>query len=103
MQRACDVGDRPTATFTFYDLDGVLINPSTVKVVTRSPVGTETTYTYGVAVELSNPSTGVFEFLFPQLTAAGRWYIRCNGSGSVTSSLEDSFEVRASGYTTPLP
>lgn len=105
MQRPCEVGDRPTATAVFYDLSDppVATNPTTVKVLTRSPAGTETVYVYGVDVQVTNPSTGVFQFLFPQITTSGSWYIRFNGTGTITASVEDAFPVTPSKYTTPLP
>lgn len=105
MQGYFDIGDRPVSTVEFFDLSGAFADPTTVKVVTRNPSGTETAYTYGVASEVAKTSTGIYTFTFPQFTAtqAGAWYIRWNGTGTVTASFEDGFTVRASAYTTPLP
>lgn len=100
-----DVGDRPSVVADFCDATGALADPTTVKVVTRNPSGTETAYVYGVASELTKTATGIYQFTFPQFTAtqAGAWYIRWNGTGTVTASFEDTFTVRSSAFTTPLP
>lgn len=100
-----DIGDRPVVTCEFFDLTGAYADPTTVKVVTRNPSNTETAYTYGVASEVTKTSTGIYVFTFPQFTSthAGAWYIRWNGTGAVTASFEDTFTVRSTAFTTPLP
>jgi hypothetical protein len=100
-----DVGDKPTFVFKVNDPNGTLADPTTVKVLTRNPAGTETTYVYSVATEIVKTAIGTYEFTIPQFTSTqvGGWSIRCNGSGGVTSSTEDTFIVRETAYTTPLP
>lgn len=100
------VGKKPTFTASFYaEATGALTNPSTVKFVTRNPAGTETTYVFGVATEVTNPSTGIFKFAMPQLAAShvGQWSIRVNGTGTVVTSDEATFEVLDTEFATPLP
>ena len=71
---ACDVGDKPEVTWVFYPAGSTTpTDPTTIKVVTRNPSGTETAYTYGVAPEVTKVSTGVYKFTFPQNTTAGTW------------------------------
>jgi uncharacterized protein YfaS (alpha-2-macroglobulin family) len=99
-----DIGDQPTFQYEFRNISNVLTNPATVKVTTKNPTGTETVYTFPVA-QLANPSTGVYQFTIPQLTASqvGDWTIRANFTSSNSQSIEDTFTVRPSAFTTPLP
>lgn len=100
-----DVGDQPIAIFSFFDRNGNAEDPNTLKIVTRNPAGTEITYVYGTAPEVVKTATGVYEFTFPQFTAAhaGGWSLRANATGPTTCSLEDTLEVRQTNYSTPLP
>jgi hypothetical protein len=99
-----DVGDAPNFDFSFYDVAGALADPTTLKIVTKNPAGTETPYTFPTT-GLAKLSVGVYRFSIPQFTStqAGQWYIRANATGTLTVSVEDSFIVRSTAYTTPLP
>lgn len=100
-----DVGDQPIFQFEWFSRDGALEDPTTLKVVPRNPAGTETVYVYGVAAEIVKTAVGIYEFTIPQFTAShvGAWSLRSNATGPTTASFEDTFEVRQTNYTTPLP
>ena len=100
-----DVGDQPIAQFEFFDRNGAAEDPTTLKIVTRNPSGTETVYVYGTASEVVKTAVGVYEFTFPQFTSTvvGSWTLRANATGPTTCSLEDTLDVRATNYSTPLP
>ena len=67
---------------TFRDQDDVLTNPTTVKFKTRTPAGTETTYTYGTDAEVERESTGLYlASVVPD--EAGRWFFRWETTGPV--------------------
>lgn len=64
---------------------GTLVNPTTVRLLVRSPAGVITTYTTG---QLTNPSTGVFERSFI-VSAEGRWSYRWESDGNVRAGTAD--------------
>ncbi|MBI4935849.1 MAG: hypothetical protein HY828_18360 [Actinobacteria bacterium] len=101
-----NVGDQPSFTATFRNAAGALADPTVVKFITYPAGGTPTIYVYGTDPEVVRDSAGVFTFTHPQLgaTLAGKTvHIRANGSGAVTSSDEDTFRVKPTAFTTPLP
>lgn len=99
-----DIGDQPTFQYEFRNISNVLTNPTTVKVTTLNPSGTQNTYTAPVA-QITNPSTGVYQFTIPQFTSSqvGDWTIRANFTSTNSQSIEDTFTVRPSAFATPLP
>lgn len=65
-----------------FDVDGTLIDPTSVTAKVKAPDGTETTPT------VTNPSTGVYR---AEVTAdqSGTWYYRFESTGGV--SAEERF------------
>lgn len=91
---------RLRATFTS-DSD-VLTNPTTVSFLTRSPCGTETTYVYGTATEITRPSTGVYlaDITPSPSDETGRWSWRVESTGTgTTTKQEGSFLVQKSEFS----
>lgn len=90
---------RFTATFRI-EATQALVDPTTVTFRFRNPSGTETSYVYGVNVELVRDSLGVFHVdLTPN--ASGSWYRRWIGTGAAAVAKESSFAVDKTFFTTP--
>lgn len=85
-----DVGDLVTVSAEFRSRAGVLTDPTTVVVKYQAPDTTETSKTYGTDVEVVKDSTGCYH-LDIDVTAAGTWYYRFNGSGAIQAAGEQSF------------
>ena len=100
-----DVGDQVITVHELFDRNGNAEDPVTLKMVTRSPAGVETVYTYGSSAEVVKTAVGVYEFTWPQFIAThvGVWSLRANATGPTTCSFEDTLEVRQTNYSTPLP
>lgn len=93
-------GTRPSVRVTFEDADGVLDDPSAVTVITRSPSGTQATYSTPHSA-ITNPSVGVWVFEFPAaLTEVGKWWIYIAGTAGIQASTEVSVEVSGSHVQT---
>jgi hypothetical protein len=100
------VGQAPEFTFDVFTSAGTLTAPSSLKVITRNPAGTETVYVLGVASEIATVAAGTYTFTLPVITAAheGGWLCRVNLGGSTTTTAKAwTFTVPESGFTTPLP
>lgn len=67
------------------------VNPTTVVLELRDPLGTVTT------PGVSNASTGVYKALVTP-AIAGIWSVRWAGTGAVTAATEDRFEVKPSAF-----
>lgn len=68
----------------FEDETGSLFDPSSVKCKTRSPAGTETTYTYGSSSNLTKLATGYYQCVFTPDSAgvwSATWYGNDTGGG----------------------
>lgn len=73
-------------------------DPATIKFTYRSPLGVETTYTYGTDAALVKDSTGDYHVdVVPDI--GGRWRYRWLTSGTnKTIALEGSFLVQTSRF-----
>jgi len=77
-------------------------NPGAVVFTVQAPNETETTYTFGVAPEVTNPQVGVFLVALPPPLPAGTYEWRCVGTGnSVDAASEDVFTILESGVLAP--
>jgi hypothetical protein len=82
-------------------------DPSSLVAIVRNPAGTETTYTYGSAVEVVKDSVGNYHIdvtvpLSNSSTAVGRWYVRWIGYGANAGASPDaSFRVSRSVLSAP--
>lgn len=91
-----DVGSELQLSVDFTDQNGVAINPTTVQLKTRSPCGTETTYTYGDDDEVERPVTGTYLGTFTA-TEAGTWEVRWVTTGPVLQ-IRERINVRGSWF-----
>ena len=91
MANTYDIGDlvRVTGTFTVAD---VATDPTTVTLRVLAPGGTVTAYTLALS-EVTKSGTGVY-YKDITITAAGIWYYRWLGTGTVVSAGESEFYVR---------
>lgn len=96
-----DIGDRPVITASFTSVAGVATDPTTVTFKHKLPSGTETSYVYGIADEVTKTATGVFTFTVPTITASGIHYVRSVGTGALATASESEFVVRNTAFTAP--
>jgi uncharacterized NAD-dependent epimerase/dehydratase family protein len=84
---------------SFYDTDGVLVDPTTVTFKVRcEATGQITTYVYGTDAEVGKTSTGLY-YADTTPDRGGRWSIRWETTGTGTTfTVEDDFVVRASPF-----
>lgn len=94
-----DLGDTVQLTGDFYSLTGVLTDPTTVKVVIRTPTGSETTRTYAGGT-VTKVSTGVYTSDYAPATA-GLYRYRWVGTGTVATAEESKFTVRETAFDNP--
>lgn len=77
-------------------------NPTTVTFTILAPDNTEVSYVFGVDGNVTIPAVGKFVCaLSPQLPP-GTYRYRCDGTGAVEASSENSFDVIESGVLTPV-
>ncbi len=91
-----DVGSEMQITGSFTDQDGEPLDPETVAFLTRSPCGTETTYTYGVDAAIERASEGEYIATFV-VGEAGTWEARWQ-TATPTLHLRERFNVRNSWF-----
>lgn len=86
------LGQAVTVTETF-SLLGTPTNPTTVTYVVKDPTGVETSYVFGVAPEVTNPSVGIFVLSLPPSSEPGQWFYEITGTGAVEASGTGEFTV----------
>lgn len=86
-------------SITFEEDDGDDIDPTgSVILKTRSPSGTETTYTYGTDDEIQRVATGQYTGDFTP-DESGRWFFRWETTGVATTfATEGDVLVQASAF-----
>lgn len=92
MANTWQYGNAITLTGEFENEDGDLTDPPVAKVSVLDPSGTLTTYQFGVDVEVTNESTGVYsiDILGNQV---GIWYYRWFSDTPDEVSREVHFEI----------
>lgn len=88
-----DVGDQVVLSAQFRDIDGALVDPTTVVCKLRDPAGTVSEFS-GSAI--GHPALGQFTCDIGVLQAAGRYWYRFEAAGSLVAVEEDQFVARAS-------
>lgn len=88
-----DIGDQARLTATFKTSNGVLIDPTEVKIKIRNPNDTETEFT---AVR---DSVGQYHYDLT-FTVGGTWYYRFVGTGAAIAAGEASLLVKRSAFGT---
>lgn len=81
------IGDLARLTVTFRDLEGALVDPTTVTLTIQDPANVETT-----PGSIVNDSTGVYHYDL-NLTAAGTWFYRWTGTGAAQAAQEGQITV----------
>lgn len=81
-----DRGDVALLDVEFKDKDANYSDPTTVRLKTRDPSGTITTYTYPTDIEIVKTSTGIY---YAQITLdeSGKWHYRWEGSGGAGAGV----------------
>lgn len=93
----CDVGDLIRIWGIFMSPSGVDTDPTTVVCKFQAPDGTETTKTFGADAEVVKFSIGRY-YLDLDITAAGTWYYRWNGTGDVKAAGEQALVARETQF-----
>ena len=75
-------GDLVTVRGTFTSSTGTFHNPSAVYLDVREPSGALLTYTYGTDVEITRPSTGVYEANLDSTSKRGLWLYTWYATGA---------------------
>jgi len=84
-------GAEQQLTFTFKNVSGTLSNPTTISFMLMRPDGTVVSPTYTQA-DMSNPSTGVWRFLFT-FDEEGRWRYRITSTGTPKTAFQGFVDV----------
>ncbi len=98
-----DIGDAVEAFATFdLEMSGERIDPPVVECKILDPLGTSTTYIFGVDAELENPNAGDYALLVKP-TTSGVWASRWEAIDNVTTdsrsgAVEVQFYVRRSVF-----
>ena len=89
---------RPIRIAANFSRDDVDVDPDTVSLLTRSPCGTETTYTYADA-DITKTSAGDY-YIDITPTESGRWFYRWETTGTDTTDAEEgNFLVQVSPFS----
>lgn len=92
-----DIGDVVRLTGTFKTPAGTPVDPGGVRVKVKDPIGTATTYVYGVDAAVIKDSTGNYH-LDVDADKEGIWFYRWEGTTTNKGAGEHSFEVRDSQF-----
>jgi len=93
MTERIDVGDARRVEASFYDSDGVLVDPTNVTITIRYEiVNEETVYTYGVDPSVKRTAVGQYYMDFV-LAYQGRVYYAWRGTGNMDIMEQYFFTV----------
>lgn len=92
-----DVGDIVRLAGTFKNQSDAFVDPGGVRVKVKNPLGTSTTYVYGVDAGVMKDATGQYH-LDIDADTEGTWYYRWEGLTSNKGADEESFLVRDSQF-----
>lgn len=95
---AVHVGTAIEQTINIRNTAGALADPATLTVKLRAPDGTQTSYVYGTAAEVTRSSAGVYVFASPALdqvtSQKALWWVAWVATGTgITVSDEAPQEV----------
>lgn len=91
------VGDIVRLTGAWVDIDGVSIDPTTVKLKIKDPFGVVTTLVYGTDVGLVRDATGSYHYDL-SLTLARQWTYRFESTGTGQAAKEGTIVVAESAF-----
>jgi uncharacterized protein YfaS (alpha-2-macroglobulin family) len=89
------IGDLVRIKVTWTDTDDALIDPTTIVLRVKDPMGTVTVYTYALG-EVVRESLGVYHYDVATGALNGVWYYRFEAGGAAVGAEEGSFRVEAS-------
>jgi hypothetical protein len=98
---AYQIGQVFVVTTTFKNAAGAATDPTTIRLLIKTPDGTETTYLYDTDEEVARVTAGVYKFEL-YLTQSGNHYYRWVGTGTVIAATEGALTVQKSRFTEPL-
>lgn len=98
MSRAFWLNQRLRTWVYWRDYTGALVDPAQVYLDVRDPGGTVDTYQFGVAVGLTNPSTGYYLYETVDLDDVGEWHLRWRAEGANQGAVELRIVVRESAF-----
>ncbi len=96
MANHYDVGNLVRVSCEF-KVHGALADPTGVVAKFETPANADTTYTYGVDGALVKDATGRYHFDI-DVTAAGTWTYRFNGTGTGQAAIEGTFIAKATTF-----
>lgn len=88
-----DIGDLVRIKATFENVDGVILDPTTITFKLKTPDDVTTVYVYGTDAALVKESTGVYHVDW-SCTQAGLHIYLYIGTGTVQTAEESHFQVR---------
>lgn len=93
-----DIGDLVRVTGTFTDAAGAAVDPTTVVLKVKDPLGAIATYIYGTDAALVKSATGVY---YADLSVAmpGSYWARFAATGTGQCAGEQEIRVRESMFT----
>lgn len=94
------VGEQVRVTGVFTDLDGNLVDPTSVFFQIRDPtntISTITTLEYGEDVELVRDSQGTYHVDIDG-DEIGHWYTRMYSTGTGAAAVEDEFRIKSTRF-----
>lgn len=97
MANNYQVGDLVRVTGTFTDINGNLIDPTSVLFSFKTPAGSITTYVYLTDAQLVKDSTGVYH-VDVNANTIGTWPYRFYSTGVGQTAGEASFQVPFSNF-----
>ncbi len=92
-----DIGDVVRISVAFTNQAGTPVDPGTVTVKVKTPIGLATTYVFGVDSGVIKDSTGNYHFdVEPAIQ--GVWAYRWEGAVSNKGAEENTFQIRESAF-----
>ncbi len=92
-----DIGDLIRLSVTFENLSNALVDPTSVVLKIKLPSGSISTLTYPADAAIERASEGVYQSDV-EITEAGTWSYRFQGTGAVKAAVESYFYVRTSSF-----
>lgn len=87
-----DIGDLVRIQSTFKNVDGTVVDPTTITFKLKTPDGTVTTYVYGSNAEVVKEGTGIYHVDW-SCTQAGQHIYLYVGTGTVQTAEDATFMV----------
>ena len=88
------IADELVRVFVTFEVNSVLIDPTTIVFKYKNPAGTITAWTYGVDGQVVKDGVGTYRADI-NVNAGGTWYFRWTGTGAAQGAAQDSFVVTA--------